>query len=684
MSDGRGPVVVSGDVAVDWLQWSHFHHQKGSQNWLLNPGFKMAAHPGGALLLAEMVARSTGEKVISQHLEEPDRTDPEVVLHSLARLSVFPESHRGGSRVYRVEHFDGYSGPERGLIRPLPLENDDPSAGLVVLDDAGNGFRNAPDIWPRALRDQGPVVLLKMNRPLGQGRLWERLVEGHRDRLVTVINANSLRAQGLNISRRLSWERTAQDMVWQTRNSPLLHELLRSRHLIVLFGIEGAAHCRRGPDPQVSLFYDPLTMEDDYKDDWPGEMQGLTSAFVAGMAAVLHREGVDSVSEGVDLGLKSSRRLFLHGFGGLLGPPRYPMDRLFQEHPSDPLVNEVPVPGRGDPGVKSPWTILDQLMGHELEEVAQRIVLEGSVPPMIKVPVGRFGNLVTVDREEIESYQSIMNLMDEYLSKDEFTVPLSIAVFGQPGSGKTFGVTQISKSLQPEKIEKMEFNLAQFNSPSDLTNAFHKVQSAGLRGKIPLVFFDEFDCHHGQDMGWLKYFLAPMQEGTFREGESYHPIGKSILVFAGGTSHTFEEFFCDPSEEERDSPGHDWEEFCRAKGPDFVSRLRGYVNIMGINPMGEGDRLYLIRRAMILRSILEDKCPHIFDEGGGARIDPAVLRAMIKVSRYKHGVRSMEAVVEMSLLSGRTEFEAAALPPRTQLELHVDSEDFRRLVMGGP
>lgn len=33
-----------------------------------------------------------------------------------------------------------------------------------------------------------------------------------------------------------------------------------------------------------------------------------------------------------------------------------------------------------------------------------------------------------------------------------------------------------------------------------------------------------------------------MQDGTFREGDSIHPVGKAIFVFAGGTSSTFKEF----------------------------------------------------------------------------------------------------------------------------------------------
>jgi hypothetical protein len=37
---------------------------------------------------------------------------------------------------------------------------------------------------------------------------------------------------------------------------------------------------------------------------------------------------------------------------------------------------------------------------------------------------------------------------------------------------------------------------------------------------ILLVFFDEFDSSFEVKLGWLKYFLAPMQDEVFREGDS--------------------------------------------------------------------------------------------------------------------------------------------------------------------
>ena len=129
-----------------------------------------------------------------------------------------------------------------------------------------------------------------------------------------------------------------------------------------------------------------------------------------------------------------------------------------------------------------------------------------------------------------------------------------------------------------------------------------------------------------------------------------------------------------------DTDDNELEAFKNAKGTDFVSRLRGYVNIKGPNQIGEADKLYMIRRAIALRFLLKKNAKHIFS-GSECLIDPCILRAFIKVPHYKHGIRSIQAIIEMSVLSDRKSFDQVSLPPPEQLELHVNAEQFSRLVM---
>ena len=112
-----------------------------------------------------------------------------------------------------------------------------------------------------------------------------------------------------------------------------------------------------------------------------------------------------------------------------------------------------------------------------------------------------------------------------------------------------------------------------------------------------------------------------------------------------------------------------------------MSRLKGYLDVLGPNPEGgaAADPYFVLRRALLLRSVLQRSAPTVF-AGKALRIDEGVLRALLEVGRYHHGMRSMEAVVAMSTLAGKTKFERSSLPPEHQLALHVDGDEFLALV----
>jgi RyR domain len=89
--------------------------------------------------------------------------------------------------------------------------------------------------------------------------------------------------------------------------------------------------------------------------------------------------------------------------------------------------------------------------------------------------------------------------------------------------------------------------------------------------------------------------------------------------------------------------------------------------------------MYPIRRALLLRALLEKREPQL-RVGERIIIDDAVLNGLLSIPRYHHGARSLEMILAMSTVSGRREFERAALPAESQLNLHVDAKEFMNLV----
>ena len=90
----------------------------------------------------------------------------------------------------------------------------DIGAELIVLDDANLGFRDQREHWPDAIATKvaSPWIVLKMARPVSQGALWEHLHQHHAERLIVIMTIEDLRLTQVQISRELSWERTAQDL----------------------------------------------------------------------------------------------------------------------------------------------------------------------------------------------------------------------------------------------------------------------------------------------------------------------------------------------------------------------------------------------------------------------------------------------------------------------------------------
>jgi hypothetical protein len=156
-------------------------------------------------------------------------------------------AHRYGAKppldsekfAWRVEEFLGLG---RGqLVGAVPdwmsVQNDTRAASVVVLDDADLGFRTAAQIWPKAIMEgnQRPWVVLKSSRPVAQGELWEHLIARCPERLIVIMTVNDLRLSEVQISRELSWERTAQDVAWELTHNPRINALSRCCHVVVSF-----------------------------------------------------------------------------------------------------------------------------------------------------------------------------------------------------------------------------------------------------------------------------------------------------------------------------------------------------------------------------------------------------------------------------------------------------------------
>ncbi|RSL73852.1 hypothetical protein CEP54_000233 [Fusarium duplospermum] len=647
------------------------------------------------------------------------------------------------------------------------VENDQTPPKIAVWDDFEVNKANINVEAPNA-----KILIYQMHAPLWTGSLWQTLLQRSRTAdgpNIVVIDADDLRASGIRISRGISWEKTMEDIKAKIKEitNPIPADVRNKVNLLVRCGYEGVLHARPSPSEERPFVFHmvPNMAEGDLLRPYQGYMSGIHLAFVSGLAASLARQpvkedqpvGRTQIGLAIELAMIWSNRFATTGFrkdgDGRLNYPNA-KDINHYRTPKIKITYGDHLKVRGD----GQWSLFNVLEEPQ-ESVAADVVKLGTDRLEASIPTAQFGKVQTADRTEIEGFRSTAAVIREYLNGKP-KKPLSIAVFGQPGAGKSFGLKQVIMAVleRGKEWEPIEANVSQFLDYSDLVAVFRKVRDAALGGETPVVLFDEFDSSfNGKPLGWLKYFLAPMQDGVFLDSGSVRPLGPAIFVFIGGTSHTFKEFkngkevtVADEAAADKKAAERELEEAKanheaadkeyeratadraaakkivadkakvkkeiaekelkeakanrksaeealaakeaadkatgrdpvledkQAKKPDFVSRLSAHINVRGPNRSGTRDRMFILRRAMLLHSQLKK---HFGVEVKEIQVDNAVLNALLNHKSFPNGTRSIELILQTSRLSGRRRFESSDLASDEQLSMHVgdDVKEFHAL-----
>ncbi len=625
------------------------------------------------------------------------------------------------NNIWRIEGFLGnelnenneqiYSG-----FYPELTKNEYPDT--IFIDDLGLNFAENEKIIVSLLDylNSCTDIILKTKTHKYNSRLWNTLKQYNLlDKTTVVTTSDSLRKGGANISRSLSWDKTIEDTAEELKNGYFNDVFKNCKRIIILydkFGIgcfttKSQTNRFSGTDiHEGKLSFEKFVYDTkNYEGAWENKNEGFlcgSLSLLATASTLINNQQKLSISYIFKMVLSSIHKY--HEYGGGTGlqidfsESKKFIKELFNFHQLSPVEAELNNKEilKNLKQFYSAYPKYYKLAEYGLKEIRSRfqsnilvdycgkgeeflyakafeIIITGHKNALKPVPMASYGKYFTFDRDEIERINFIQNLINTYQVNLTDKRPLSFAVFGAPGSGKSFAIKELLNTIFRTAKDLLVFNLTQIHDINDLYQAFNLVQNSAVKGVLPLVFWDEFD---NMDNMWLKDFLAPMQDGEYNNNGINHTIGRAIFVFAGGTCNSFEEY---------ESKVHKTEGI---KGPDFISRLRGYVNIKGPNPeiqpnnIKSSDYAYLIRRALLIRFHLETHHRGIFDADFIPSINPGVINALLKTKEYKHGSRSVESIISSSYTESNNHFGFSSLPSPQLLNIHADG-DFMTLIDEG-
>ncbi|KAK4144983.1 uncharacterized protein C8A04DRAFT_27231 [Dichotomopilus funicola] len=363
-----------------------------------------------------------------------------------------------------------------------------------------------------------------------------------------------------------SWDKAVEELSKVAKQETF--KIFRKFHVVIRLGNEGAIYRSPASHPSGNrqiLIFDAHNSQGHFlrrglrQTPNKAVLEGkFRDAYLAGLAASLSAESTTSleelcgiqVREAVMVAIRWSQRYAVQAATATGTSPALPARWQSLEHDVAGDSVLIPVDLPGDVAAGNDSLVFEALPYRPIKHAARDIVRKGREAVLSLVPTARFKALATADRFEIEGFRKIARDIQGYVNGETTRpAPLSIAVFGQPGSGKSFGIEQVILSVMEEsgkmgEVEMLKFDLSQFQRSADFQVAFETIRDCSIRGKRPVVFFDEFDStFNHQPLYWVQHLLEPIEKGTWKNKAKVEcRLDNGIYVFIGGTAKTMKEF----------------------------------------------------------------------------------------------------------------------------------------------
>ena len=274
-------LLVAGAVSYDYLLYqmptaSAYHPHARNAEGVGEDAAHLVIRTGGADLIATLLtaaAAKHGIQVLGPKLQPPAAN---CLRHNASCIcdlaiddrSLGPELRYSVTRTKNIGRSPTWHSPDIDKANTPP-------GSTVVITGSGEAFRDLEPALDFLQRVRPRYIIHHMTRPLALGPLWDLIRNGPMTRdgvpdpeyLAVIIDADDLRAEGIAISKALSWEATAEDFVRNLGSNGRLDTLVTCPNLIVRFGAEGVIYHRGRDACDPKLFYHPRAMEGERRSD---------------------------------------------------------------------------------------------------------------------------------------------------------------------------------------------------------------------------------------------------------------------------------------------------------------------------------------------------------------------------------------------------------------------------------
>lgn len=272
-------ILVAGDVSYEYVLYpmrppgSRDEQSNGVHNTFevpdeSSPGSGLVIRTGKADLVAQLLSAAAPQyavEVLGPSLQPPGLHCLSHNASTICDLSMSSLSLDGDPK-YSVSSTRQIGNPPVWHSPPIDKATIAPASTVVISGSGTKDLEHALDFLQRV---RPRYIIHHMTRPLAQGPLWDMIRNGpmtrdgvpEPDYLAVVIDADDLRAEGIALSKSLSWEATAEDFIRNLGSNGRLDTLVTCPNLIVRFGNEGVIHHRGREAVDPKLYYHPRIME---------------------------------------------------------------------------------------------------------------------------------------------------------------------------------------------------------------------------------------------------------------------------------------------------------------------------------------------------------------------------------------------------------------------------------------